>query len=283
MGRDLNSRPPVCETDLRLEGFEQYLNSVLTNKKDVEYVLLSARRYRDVLTTGNAGQLLELGDYVRRQTMRSLSHLAKYNGCYDRWQKIIKQHDLRWRIANDGLAVFEKENITEMLAYIKEAVNVLPKDCANTFLFGTLTGLRADECMKSIRLIKEGEREYVNPEKQILEHYKYKTLFLRRSKKAFISVVDSDTIQLARNSCDSWHKIRSSLKRKKIPMRLKFARKVFATYLVQHGIESQFVDLLQGRTSGTILSTHYYRPDFVSMCDKVRQVLGGLKVDLYSP
>ncbi|HEX9678810.1 integrase [Nitrososphaera sp.] len=206
--------------------------------------------------------------------------MSKFNGIYDEWQKIVKRHALHWRHTDDNFNFFEKENINEMIGYIKQAIKILPKDCGNTLVVATLLGLRADETCKAIGLIKQSATDYHNKERGILEHYRHKDLFIRRSKKAYISLVDDDLLTLAKQSSDSYHSIRSYLKRRKIPMPMRYCRKVFATYLRQHGVETEFIDLLQGRTPASIFGKHYYRPDFDKQAERIRRLLPKLKKEL---
>jgi intergrase/recombinase len=205
--------------------------------------------------------------------MRALAHLAKYNGCYEEWQKIIKQHGLKWKQADDGFNLFEKENITEMLDYVRKVIEVLPANCGNTFVIATLIGLRADEVCQSIRLLKQGVKDYYNTEYGVLEHFRYKDIFIRRSKKAFISLVDDNIMNLAKSSCDSWNVISLRLKWLKTPMRMSYCRKIFRTWLRQHGVETEFVDLLQGREPTTVIAGHYFRPDFAKEQERVRELV----------
>jgi hypothetical protein len=44
-------------------------------------------------------------------------------------------------------------------------------------------------------------------------------------------------------------------------MRIAYCRKIFASYLRSEGIQPEFVDLLQGRVSQSILTRHYLTPD----------------------
>jgi len=58
--------------------------------------------------------------------------------------------------------------------------------------FMVVTGLRYSEATESYDLIidlaEEGKlSEYFNAEKQILEHYKFKEVFIKKSKKVFVS------------------------------------------------------------------------------------------------
>jgi intergrase/recombinase len=43
-------------------------------------------------------------------------------------------------------------------------------------------------------------------------------------------------------------------------MQLKYCRKIFASYLRQSGIESEIVDILQGRVPNTVFARHYFTP-----------------------
>lgn len=212
--------------------------------------------------------------------MRGLANLSKFNGYYEEWQKIIKQNGLKWKEADDSFDFFEKENISEMLDYVKQVIKVLPAEYGNTFVVATLLGLRADEVCKAIRLLKKGAKDYYNPQYGVLEHFKFKDLFIRRSKKAYISIADNGLIELAKQSSDDYVGIRLRLRRKEINTHMAYCRKIFATWLRQNGMESEFVDLLQGRTPSSMFARHYYRPNFKDEIGKVRVLLVKLHSEL---
>jgi intergrase/recombinase len=150
----------------------------------------------------------------------------------------------------------------------------------DTFIVATLFGIRAGEVCKSIRLLKQGAKDYYNPEYGVLEHFKYKDLFIRRSKKAYISVVDQEMIALARQSCDKWTVISHKLKRKNTPMHMAYCRKIFGTWLEKSKIDNEIIDLLQGRTPTSVFEKHYYRPDFKEEIEKVRACLEQLNLSI---
>jgi hypothetical protein len=102
---------------------------VITSHKDVLYLGNLAKKYQNVLIMGNASELLTLTKDVRRHPMRGLANLAKFNGCYEEWQNIIKKNGLKWKQADDNFNFFEKENINEMLDYVRQVVKILPTDC----------------------------------------------------------------------------------------------------------------------------------------------------------
>jgi intergrase/recombinase len=43
-------------------------------------------------------------------------------------------------------------------------------------------------------------------------------------------------------------------------MDMRFCRKIFASHLRQSGIESEIVDLLQGRVPKSVFARHYFTP-----------------------
>ncbi len=177
-------------------------------------------------------------------TMRALSHLAKFDGLHEEWQKIVRQNELRWKQAEDDFSFFEKENIDEMLGYVKGVSRSHPGECANTFIFATLTCLRAEEACQSIKLINHNAKEYYNSPYHILEHFRFKDIFIWCSKKSFISLVDDEILDIARQPCDSRMAISSRLKRRDTHMRMSYCRKVFGTWLRKNGIETELIDML---------------------------------------
>jgi hypothetical protein len=51
--------------------------------------------------------------------------------------------------------------------------------------FAVLTGLRPSEAVESVRLLSlRSEIKYYNPERQALEHFRFPSVFLRKTKKA---------------------------------------------------------------------------------------------------
>ena len=137
-----------------------------------------------------------------------------------------------------------------------------------------ITGLRPIEVSKCISIMHSNLDTYWNREKGILEHYKFPNEFIRELRKVFISLVDKSLIELAKN-CPvnvSYNALKLMLKRKGLDMNMCYCRKVFATYLRNEGVESEIIDLLQGRISSSVFVRHYYRPD-ISKFDQIRAKL----------
>jgi hypothetical protein len=90
--------------------------------------------------------LLVLAPAKQRHIMKALANLAKYNGIYEEWNRLRRQHQLKWPSTNT-LDVFERimkngTNYDKMLEYVKDVLAVLPRSHANVIIFGTLTDLR---------------------------------------------------------------------------------------------------------------------------------------------
>jgi intergrase/recombinase len=66
-------------------------------------------------------------------------------------------------------------------------------------------------------------------------------------------------------------------------MQLKYCRKIYASWLCQQGgLESEIVDLLQGRVPKTVFSRHYLIPAD-TLKDRVLEAVAKLKSKLEQP
>ena len=185
--------------------------------------------------------------------MKALSSLSKFSGRHDFWKQIVKKYNLLWSTGDNSLSIFNKianeTSYSDMLKWIKDVISEIPEPQANLFIFNTLTGLRPIEVSACIGTIHTNLENYWNRKKGILEHYKFPNEFIRRTKKVFISVVDESLIELAKNYPVnvSYNALKLMLKRKGLGMNMYYCRKVFATYLRIKGVESEIIDLLQGK------------------------------------
>ncbi|HEX7208369.1 MAG TPA: hypothetical protein VF233_09320 [Nitrososphaeraceae archaeon] len=95
--------------------------------------------------------------------MKSLAAFSKFSGCYDTWQSIRKQYQLKWT-STDSLAGFhnmlkQDEDFTDMVEWIKKAIITYPR-FSNIFKFNVLTGLRPAEAIESLNLLMDhGKRK----------------------------------------------------------------------------------------------------------------------------
>ena len=113
----------------------------------------------------------------------------------------------------------------------------------------------------------------------VLEHYKFPHYFIRRTKKAYISLATDKMLSIAKEADinHGYNTIKLAVRRRGLGMHMNFCRKNFATYLRVNGIEQEFVDLLQGRMPRSVFVRHYFRPDFDKATDRVEKCIGELE------
>jgi hypothetical protein len=91
-----------------------------------------------------------------------------------------------------------------MLQKIKEMMRVLPAHMAEIVKFNLLTGLRPAEAVESVGLLNDGVSaagtKYYNLEQQALEHFRFPHVFLRQTKKAFLSYVTLENLRPIRRT-----------------------------------------------------------------------------------
>jgi len=267
--------------------WEQYKNFLYNSlsRDTASDRMLYARKYCYILSGEDVSDLLMLNGEKRNHVMKSLALLSKYLGCYDKWKQIKEQYQLKW-FNDDAFSSFNhildnKTNYSSMVLWLKTAFHELPNNYGNILLYCTLTGLRPDEACNSIKLIHNNLDNYMNKKSMTLEHFRYPDIFIRRTKKAYISIVTKSTIQIAMDSGTySYDAIKRMMRKRNLEMKMSFCRKIFATYLRTKRIESETIDLLQGRVPKSVFVRHYYRPDLFH--HKIRKYMNNLLKNIIS-
>jgi hypothetical protein len=268
--------------------YKRHLISLNQSPHTIRNKIQHAKRFGHILETRDARELLVLSKETRSHAMKSLSALAKYHGKYDIWLELIKRFQLKWE-QRDSLDTFKRifdnndGNYTQMLTWVRDCIHRLPSEYGNIILFATLTGLRPDESIKALSLLKTESTDYIDHERMMLIHYRFPDMFLRVSKKAFVSIINKDLLEIgnATPMNITYSSVRKRLKKLNISMHLYYCRKVFATYLRNKGIEPEIIDLLQGRISDSVFVNHYYRPDINEIITKrIRPLLNELRTEL---
>jgi hypothetical protein len=259
-----------------VDGFKQYL--LAQRKRNWKQILLKATKHGHILETRNASEILSFSNTKRRHVMEALVCLSKYQGTYNTWKEIKEKYQLKWT-SPDGLEVFQsifdnEKNYSSMVNWLRTAISQIPKPYANILIYNTLTGLRPAEACHSIALIQSDLQVYLKRDKMILEHYRYPAVYIRNSKKAFISLVDDTILKIGQESANcGYNALRNYLVRRKLGMNMSYCRKIFATYLRINGIEQETIDLLQGRIPKSVFARNYFRPDFEDIQKEIRKSL----------
>ncbi|MDQ3968885.1 MAG: hypothetical protein M3275_10885 [Thermoproteota archaeon] len=260
-----------------INDFRSWLVAQGKTKMTVKETVNYTKRFASVLDTGDASPILNtIKPNVQHHALTALANLAKYTGRYQKFLEIRQRYNLKWS-RGDPMIHFERffnEGLTldVMLQRIKEMIEILPVQMGKIIKFGCLVGLRASEVIESVRLLNSEnvknhvngknlqtqEISYYNPKRQALEHFRYKQ-FMRQTKKAYISFVTSEMLNIVQNldKVPTKNAITHACQRQHISMDMYLTRKIFATWLRKEGIQPEVVDLLQGRVSQSVLTRHY--------------------------
>ena len=272
-------------------GFEMLLLSLKAQQKhrNVNQILCYARKYGSILQTGDASPLTSLTGPQRRHAMEALTVLSKLTGCYDSWLAIRKRYSLHWTNGNESLQALERffntaMSLDRMIEKVKEMMRALPAIMAAVIKFACLTGLRPSEACEALRLLNSENltEYYYNSERQCLEHFRHPEIFLRPTKKAYLSYLSTENYHYFTKvgpKTPTLAAISSACKRRKIQISMNLCRKIFASWLRKEGIQPEVVDLLQGRVSQSVLTRHYLVPsdslktDVLRALEKLQQQL----------
>ena len=172
----------------------------------------------------------------KQHTMEALANLSKFQGRYDIWLQIRQRYNLKWTSGNESLQALERffnpeMGLEQMIDKVKTMMQVLPPVMSNIVKYAVLTGLRPSESIESVKLlnrlpVNDGStytsiNYYYDPEQQTLRHYLFPYTFLRATKKAYLSYITPDNLQLAANlgcKTPTWNAIRLVCKRRIIDM-----------------------------------------------------------------
>jgi hypothetical protein len=265
-----------------LDGFQEYLESTLKlEKATVRNRMVYAKKYHHLIQTWDLAELAKLSNEKRGHIMRALALLSKYQGQYEKWQQVRNNYQLKWS-STDSLKSFRKitdenTNIDKMINWVRMSIKEFPR-FTNILIFNTLTGLRPTEAVESFNLLSASAKNYLSKDGKRLEHFRFPSIFIRRTKKAFVSIMNKEIMNLIEGPKYeelNYSKIRLTFQRNNKKCYMSYCRKIYATFLRNEGIESEVIDMLQGRVPNSIFVRHYYRPSLDNF-DEIRDKLDKL-------
>ena len=228
------------------------------------------------MLSGSLRELDLLSPYVRDHAVKALTALSKYLGMYQEFRNKMKSYGVK-RLRRDAFTSFLRilnNNNSNILNWYRKAVIKLRPDEQLFLRFASVTGLRKNEAIQSfnliIRLHENADLEkYHNEKLNCLEHFKFKDIFLRRTKNAYISFVSKSLIkEIATSKQVTYPAIIKRLKRKGLRTRINELRDYYGTFMVRHGLIREEVDLLQGRIPPNIFIRHYWSPSLKELSDR---------------
>ena len=250
------------------QQFHQFLLQRMT-PKTAEDRLRYAKQFGYLLHQCEAASLLQLSPNKRIHVMKALSALARFTGRSDVWQHLCQRYQLSWSTGTEKIDAFTRffdssKDLDTMIGWLREAIQVLPPRYANFHLFCTLTGLRASECLEAVKLLNNfsAAEKYYNPEQQVLQHYRFPELFIRRTKAVYISIASEPIIDIAKSirSIPTLNGLKCHIRHSCLSMQVKYCRKIYASWLHKCGISDSLIDMLQGRIGKNIFLRHYLTP-----------------------
>jgi intergrase/recombinase len=250
-----------------------------------------ARKYCYLIDSDNLRDLELLSNWQRTHAIKALIMLSKYLGKYTEFKAKLNQHGIKMYRTN-GLTAFLRilnANSKDTLQWLEQTLPYLREHEQLFAKFLKLSGLRVSEGIASfnlcIKLAKEGRlSEYYDSNLNVLCHFKYPKLFIRRSKACYITFIKPQFLEeIAHSQPVTYASIRKKLERSKIPMRLNELRDIFGTTLVNHGILEIEQNLCCGRIPVSIFIRHYWSPKLAELRDRVFKALELIAVQQQQP
>jgi len=251
------------------ENFEKWLfkeYAPVTARDRLRY----ARKHHKSLLNGDLTSLMVMSEHQRDHAMKALASLSKFLGIHDRFKQLIKSYGLKWGSKGGDYAVIKRlttvKDPDEIFKWIIEVKRKAPEYTQFMDLLAS-TGIRYTEAVTSynlmLQLASENRlEEYYRDE--VLEHFKFKELFIRRSKKLFISFVPETVVKEIvedGNNVD-WSKIRKAVDWRIGRLRFADVREFWSSYMTRY-LSHPEIDFLQGRVSSSVFMRNYFNPVWI--------------------
>ena len=273
--RDLNPGSLAWKRPSQEIDWEDFKNWILkTCRREHGRVMVTqAKKYYQCLFNHDFSEISNLKETMRPNAMKSLSALSKYLGVHEDFKLLVKNYCLKWtgRSADDLIVdrITKVQNPNEIFEWIKQVKQVRPELCL--FMdFMAVTGLRHVEAVASYNLIiklnREGRlNEYYNAESETLEHFRFKKIFFRRSKKAFLSFVSKEMVnRISQKELIASHfAIINSVRKKALKCHFSDIREAHGTLMTKYLKDSE-IDFLHGRVTSSIFMKNYFNPSLIS-------------------
>jgi len=233
-----------------------------------------SRKYAHCLLNRDLSELLMIRKTKRTNIVKALANLAKFVGLHDEFLKLMHRYDLEWGGKSNEELVIERytriQDPNEVFEWIKQ-VKKVRVELADFMDFMAATGLRLVEAISSynliIKLAKEGKlNQYYNEEKEALEHFRFKEIFLRKSKKAFVSFVPKQLIEritLNDPLPNSRHAIEMRVRKKGLKLRFADIRELHGTFMTKYLSKSE-IDFIHGRVTTSIFMANYFNAALIA-------------------
>jgi len=231
-----------------------------------------AKRYVHCLLSRNFSELQGLTEDKRCHVLRALSCLAKFAGVYDDFKALKAAYGLKWTgRSSDDLLIDRLTRVAdpeEMFNWIKQVKTTFPLFA--TFMdFMAMTGLRYEEAINAwnliIQLTAQGRLgTYYAKEKRVLEHFRFRETFIRKTKKAFVSFISESLVEeIAKQKPLTKPQITKRIQRARLKLRFGDIREFQGTVLTKY-LSREEIDFIHGRVSSSVFMRNYFNPAWIS-------------------
>jgi len=255
-------------TDVDWDAFRDWL--LRDRKRHTVVSMVSyAKKYADCLFERDLSKVRDLPLGVRPHVLKSLSALSKFLGVYEEYKMLIKRYGLKWGGKSTDDIIIDRltkiEDPDEIFNWIRQVKKLRPE--LNDFMdLIAVSGMRLVEAVVSYNLIislsRKGKlNEYYNEEKRTLEHFKFKKLFIRKSKKVFVSFVPKELVtRISLNErLTSKDAVIKKVKSQGLKSRFGDIRELHGTFMTKYLKESE-INFIHGRVTASIFMKHYFNP-----------------------
>lgn len=229
-----------------------------------------AQKYSDCLFKRDLTPLQSLVPSMRPNILKALAALAKFSGRYEEYQSLLKSSGIGWAGRNKDDVFIERltgvKDSGEVWEWVK-AVKTERTELTGLMDLMSVSGLRFIEGVASHNLIIELNTnmrlgEYFK--ENALEHFHFKELFLRQTKKAFVSFVPSELVmQIYREqTLGSLDSIKKQIQKSKLPLRFSDIREAHATFMTKF-LKPSEIDFLHGRVTSSVFMANYFNPALI--------------------
>ena len=237
---------------------------------------------------GNLREIDAIPVGVRNNAIKSLIVLSKFIGVHKEFTQRLDDYGVKIS-KQDVFASFMRiysNNSTDLLKWYKEAFATLRAHEQILLGFLVSSGLRKEEAITSFNKILELNKignlaQYYNEENSMLEHFRYKQLFLRSTKNVYVSIIPKSLIdEICNSQRVTYPAVLKRLRHNGLRCRLNELRDYFGTFMVRHGLIKEEVDLLQGRIPPSIFIRHYWSPSMRELKDRTLKAISELEQTL---
>ena len=263
--------------NIDLTEFKKWLIAKEYSKSYIAVTMSCANRYSYILENNCFRDLDLLTSNKKASAVKALILLSKFLGNATQFKRKLEEYGIK--IARpDSLASFLRlfnANGNDTIQWYNDAISKLRDNEALFTKFLLHSGLRTGEGVNSFNLSIELAREnklseYFDSELQVLCHFKYPKLFIRRTKNCYITFLQPEFLsEIAESKPVSYSMMRKRLERKHMHLRFNELRDKFGTHLLSQGILEAEINLCQGRIPVDIFIRHYWSPKLKELGNRI--------------